>query len=58
MSVQRVSINGEIISIDVDLLDRQISQLAEAINLVEGPETQESLDGLLDLCIALYNAVS
>jgi hypothetical protein len=58
MAVEQVTINGEIIRIDVDQLDRQITQLAEAINLVEGPETQESLDGLLDLCIAIYNALS
>jgi len=58
MAVEQVTINGEIIRIDVDQLDRQITQLAETINLVEGPETQESLDGLLDLCIAIYNALS
>ena len=58
MTVQQVTINGDIMRIDVDQLDRQITQLAEAINLVEGPETQESLEGLLDLCIAIYNAVS
>ena len=58
MTVQQVTINGDIMRIDVDQLDRQITQLAEAINLVEGPETQESLEGLLDLCIAIYNALS